>query len=72
LDKKKTVSALAELVTREGVSVDELRTALAPRIESAENLQIAIAQAVQKIAAVLDPDQREEFAHLIRSDALKL
>ncbi|MFP6836477.1 MAG: hypothetical protein VB948_10280 [Pseudomonadales bacterium] len=72
LDKKKTVSALAELVTREGVSVDELRTALAPRIESAENLQIAIAQAVQEIAAVLDPDQREEFAHLIRSDALKL
>ena len=72
LDKKKTVSDLADLVTRDGVSVDELRTALAPRIESAENLQIAIAQAVQEIAAVLDPDQREEFAHLIRSDALRL
>ncbi|MDH3641625.1 MAG: hypothetical protein OES38_05985 [Gammaproteobacteria bacterium] len=72
LDKKKTVSALAELVTRDDVSVDELRRALSPRVASTENLQIVIATAVQEIASVLDPDQREEFAHLLRSGVLDL
>lgn len=72
LDKKKTVSDLADLVTRENVSVDELRKALAPRLESTENLQMAIARAVQEIVAVLDADQREEFAHLLRSGVLNL
>ena len=72
LDRKKTVSVLAELVTRDDVSVDELRRALAPRVESTENLQIVIATAVQEIARVLDPDQREEFAHLLRSGVLDL
>ena len=72
LDKKKTVSDLADLVTRENVSVDELRKALAPRLESTENLQMAIARAVQEIVAVLDADQREDIAHLLRSGVLYL
>jgi hypothetical protein len=72
LDQKKTVAGLADLVTREDVSIDELRKALAPRVQSTENLQMAIARAVQEIVALLDSDQREEFAHLLRSGALKL
>ena len=72
LDHKKTVSALADLVTREDVSVEELRAALAPRLASSENLQIAIAKAVQEIVTLLDPDQREEFGHLMRSGVLDL
>lgn len=72
LDRKKTVSDLADLVTREDVSVDELRRALAPRVASSEQLQIAIAQAIQEIVGLLDPDQREEFAHLLRSGVLNL
>ena len=72
LDEKKTVSELASLVTNESVSVDELRKTLEPRVKSTENLQIAIAKAVQEIVAVLDPDQREEFAYLLRSGVLNL
>ena len=72
LDQKKTVSGLADLVTREDVSMDQLRSALAPRIESSENLQMAIARAVLEIVGLLDADQREEFAHLLRSGVLEL
>ena len=72
LDEKKTVSELASLVTNENVSVDELRKTLEPRVKSSENLQIAIAKAVQEIVEVLDPDQREEFAYLLRSGVLNL
>ena len=72
LDEKRTVTELAALVTREELSVDELRRTLAPRVQSAENLQIVIAKAVQEIVAILDVDQREEFAHLLRSGAVNL
>ena len=72
LDEKKTVSELASLVTNETVSVDELRKTLEPRVKSTENLQIAIAKAVQEIVEVLDQDQREEFAYLLRSGVLNL
>ena len=72
LDEKRTVTELAAMVTREDLSVDELRRTLAPRVQSAENLQTVIAKAVQEIVAILDPDQREEFAHLLRSGAVNL
>lgn len=72
LDEQKTVSAMADLVTAERVSVDGFQQALAPRMESARNLQAAIAKAMQELADMLDPDQREEFAHLLRSGAFKL
>lgn len=69
LDEQKTVSNMAELVRGERVSVDGFQQALAPRVESARNLQAAIAKAMQELADILDSDQREELAHLLRSGA---
>lgn len=72
LDEKKTVSDLAALVTQPDVSMDDLRKVLAPRVESTETLQVSIAKAVQEIVDILDSDQREEFAYLLRSGVVQL
>ena len=72
LDEKKTVSELANIVTKEDVSVDELREVLKPRIDSAGRLQLAVARAMLEMVALLDADQREEFAYLLRNGTLHL
>ena len=72
LDESRTVSDLADLVTNPDLSVDMLKEALAPRVDSAERLQLAVARAVQQLAVVLDPDQRAELAYLLTSKALVL
>lgn len=72
LDEKKTLSDLAGLITRENVSVDDLRGALTPRVETARNLQTVIAKAMQEMSELLDADQREELAYLLQSGAFKV
>jgi Spy/CpxP family protein refolding chaperone len=74
LDEKKMVSALADLVHKGGtdeadskLSTDVLKDALSPRVRSNEQLQKRIAKALKQIVEVLDPDQRQEFAYLIRT-----
>jgi hypothetical protein len=72
LDRKKADAALADEFLRENVSVDDLRQALAPRTQVESNMQIVLAKELVEIATVLDSDQREEFAHLLRTGVLKL
>ena len=72
LDESRTVSDLAGLVTKDDLSIGMLKEALAPRVETAERLQLAVARAVQDIVRELDPDQREEFAYLLTSKVLVL
>ena len=73
LDEKKMVSQLADLVHTGGadaenkLSTDALKDALSPRVDSSERLQKRIAKALKQIVEVLDPDQRQEFAYLIRT-----
>ena len=73
LDEKKMVSQLADLVHAGGadaeskLSTDALKEALSPRVDSSERLQKRIAKALKQIVEVLDPDQRQEFAYLIRT-----
>ena len=72
LDDKRIHAKLADLVTVEGVTVDQLQEALAARVASAERMQLESAQALREISQALDPDQRERFADLIRSGSLWL
>jgi hypothetical protein len=72
LDEARTVTNLAALVTNPEVGVDMFKEALAPRVESAERLQLAIARAVQDIVTELDAEQREDFAYLLNSKAFVL
>lgn len=70
LDESRTVSELAELVVKVGVSIDELKSALSPRVASAERMQLVVARAVQEIAEVLEREQREEFAYLLSNRSI--
>ncbi len=72
LDRKKSDAAVADLLSGDQVSVDELRQAMAPRTETASTLQTTLAKELYEIANVLDTEQREEFAHLLRSGVVKL
>jgi len=67
LDESRTVTRVASLVTNPDVSVDMLKDALAPRVESAEALQLATARAIQDIIVELDPEQREDLAYLLNA-----
>ncbi|MGI9327919.1 MAG: hypothetical protein ACR2PZ_22055 [Pseudomonadales bacterium] len=72
LNRKRTDAALAETFLRVETSVDALAAALSPNAESEVVMQHVIAKELFEIANVLDADQREEFAHLLRSGVLKL
>ena len=72
LDEARTVTKLASLVTNPEAGVDMFKDALAPRVESAERLQLAIARAVQDIVVELDAEQREDFAYLLNSKTFVL
>ena len=72
LDEARTVIDIATLVTSPDVSVDMLKDALAPRVTSAEHLQIAVAKAMHDIVSELDMEQRKDFAYLLNSKAFVL
>ncbi len=79
LDEKKMVSELADLVHDAGasdadgkLSTDALKEKLSSRVRSSEQLQKRIAKALKQIVEVLDPDQRQEFAYLIRTGDFRI
>lgn len=72
LDRKKSDASLADAFVQADVSVDDLRQALSPRAQIDANMQTVIAKELYEIAAVLDGEQTEEFAHLLRTGVLKL
>jgi len=70
LDEKRTVMAIADLMTDGTPTLEELNAALEPRNKSAEQLHAEIAQAMVQISDMLDEDQREQFASLLSSGAI--
>lgn len=69
LDDDRTMSNIAELVTSETLSVESLQDTLSARVEGADRLRTEVANAIAEIVDMLDPDQREEFSHLLTSKA---
>jgi Spy/CpxP family protein refolding chaperone len=51
---------------------ERARSASERRIEAARRVQEAVARALEQLHALLEPDQREELATLIRSGAVRL
>ena len=67
LDDKKMVGDLADLIEKPELSLSSLEDALTARVRSTEQLSKTIARGLSDIVEVLDPDQREEFAYLVRT-----
>ena len=51
---------------------EDLHKALEQRTQIEQNMQDVIATELYEIASVLDDEQREEFAHLLRTGVLRL
>jgi len=70
VDNRRTLSGLADAVAGEAFDAGKAGEAAKSRSESAEKLSQAVASALQKIHALLDPEQRKQFAYLIRTGAI--
>jgi len=72
VDSRRTLAAFADAVA--GSTFDEQRAAEAAalRIRSAERLREVVVKALASIHALLEPEQRERLAYLIRTGTLTL
>ncbi len=72
VDERRTLGAFADAVA--GGAFDGSRAAEAGRLRvtSAERLRDAVLRSLERIHAILDPDQREQLAYLIRTGRLSL
>jgi len=72
LDEKKVSGKLADLIEKPEFDSDSVKETLSDRVESTQSLQKTIAEAISEIVGLLDPDQREELAYLIRTGAFRI
>jgi len=72
LSRKRANGVLADRFVQPEVSVDDFRQALSRQEQAETQLRTVIAKSLHDIADVLDEEQRDEFAHLLRTGVLKL
>jgi hypothetical protein len=72
VDRRRTVAALADAVASDEYQEQHTAHAGMLRVQSAERLQNAIANALKQIHTMLKTEQRERFAYLIRSGTVNL
>lgn len=72
VDDRRTVSALADAVAAEEFDHDRAKEGGDLRVESAQRLRDAVLDALARIHALLDPEQREKLAYMIRTGTLRI
>lgn len=72
VDHRRTTSALADAVAAESFDENKAKEATGERVKSAERVQAAVARALGRIHAVLEPEQRAKLAYLLRTGALAI
>jgi Spy/CpxP family protein refolding chaperone len=72
VDDRRSVAALADAVAGETYDAARAKEAVALRVASAERVQSHVAQALERIHALLDPEQRARLAYLIRTGTVVL
>jgi Spy/CpxP family protein refolding chaperone len=70
VDRRRSLAAFADAVGSESFDATRAGEAGKLRVATAERLRDAVATALQKIHALLDPDQRAKLAYLIRTGTL--
>jgi Spy/CpxP family protein refolding chaperone len=70
VDNRRTLSGLADAVGGESFDSAKAAEASKARSESADRLARAVSSALEKIHALLDAEQRKQFAYLIRTGAI--
>jgi Spy/CpxP family protein refolding chaperone len=72
VDDRRTVAAFADAVGSAAFDHAKASEGAALRVKTAERLRDVIVQALARIHALLDPEQRAQLAYLIRTGAVSL
>jgi Spy/CpxP family protein refolding chaperone len=72
VDGRRAVAALADAIAGESFDAQRATEAGAMRVATAEHLREAVIKALGRIHALLEPEQRERFAYLIRTGTLQI
>jgi Spy/CpxP family protein refolding chaperone len=72
VDHRRTTSALADSIAAESFDEVKAKQATAERSKSNERVQGAVAHALGRIHALLQPEQRAKLAYLLRTGALSI
>ena len=72
VDEQRSVAAVAQAVGGESFDADKAAEGLSLRVQSAERLKAEILKALQRTHAMLDKEQREPLAYLLRSGQLSI
>ena len=72
VDHRRTVAGFADAISAESFNAEKVAGVAAERVKSAERLRDALVKALERIHALLNPEQRARFAYLIRTGALSL
>lgn len=71
VDERRAVSGFADAVSGEALDASKIGEAAASRVRSAERLRDAVVNALGRIHALLDAEQRKQLAFLIRTGAVQ-
>jgi hypothetical protein len=72
VDRRRSLTAFADSLGAEAFDEGRAKEAGALRVATAERLRDAVTKALGRIHALLDADQRERLAYLIRTGALAI
>lgn len=70
VDDRRAVASLADALTADSFDAAKVGAATGDRAKSSERVQAAVAKALGRIHALLEPEQRARFAYLLRTGAL--
>ena len=72
VDYRRTIGQVADLLEADTFDESAAQAALELRVKSAEALRQAVARALAKTHQLLEPEQRERLAYLLRSGVLTI
>jgi Spy/CpxP family protein refolding chaperone len=72
VDRRRTVSAFADALAGDTFDTAKATEGGELRVQSAQRLRQALLQALERMHAILNPDQRQRLAYLIRTGTLSV
>jgi Spy/CpxP family protein refolding chaperone len=70
VDDRRSLTAFADAVSGESFDEAKVKAAADERVKSLERIQVQVVRALGRIHALLESEQREKLAYLIRTGAL--
>jgi Spy/CpxP family protein refolding chaperone len=72
VDHKKAIGAIADALSADPFDAAAVKKATEARAESAAEVERAVVLVLQKVHALLSPEQRKRLAYLLRTDGISI